>query len=131
MADTTPASYHFSPYADFDAGVVMPKKPNPAFISVQDLEQRILAHEKVLVVFRAPHDQQVRNGGLYFKAGHQGRLRYRRLPKVDSFEWLNHRIRRYTDLPYKVILDCPGTGSLPIITRNGVISNVEQYHVVR
>lgn len=110
-----------------DRNVKLPPKPNPTWLTLRELEDRILAHEKVQVVFRAPSHTLVRNCGLYFKATLQQRGRYSRLPQVDDFSWLNERIRRYTKLPYKVLFAVPGHGELPDRTREGVIVSHEQY----
>lgn len=111
----------------FDNDVQLPPRPNPTWISLQELEDRILAHENVLVTFRAPHNKLVRNAGLYFKPTMQGRLRYERLEQASSYEQLEHRIRRYTNLPYRISFYAPGHGKLPPRNREGQIVSREVF----
>lgn len=112
---------------DFDNDVVLPPKPNPTWLTLRDLEDRIMAHENILLIFRAPPTKLVRNAGLYFKATAHTRGRYERLPHATSFEQLEHRIRRYTDVGYHISFYAPGYGKLPGRTREGQILNREVY----
>ncbi len=112
---------------DFDNDVVLPPRPNPTWLSLRDLEDRILAHENVLVIFRAPPKTLVRNAGLYFKPTAHMRGRYERLPHATSFEQLEHRIRRYTNVGYHISFYAPGPGKLPTRVKEGQIVSREVF----